>query len=326
MQALWGQMDEYEPIADGPEHATNPNGLDQFSGEAILPQCVGADSAIASDLAVGQGTVDVEVVCPRCGKSNAKGRSRCLYCSARLEIAAPTPELTRDLRATWTSRGGAPDATALITRLLICYVLLLCTNLIGHWIASGLFNERMSDQSVVHLEVILTAVFEAIDTLIVLVALLAIPVERIAGPQGMIRQLGWLFGPVILAIALALNLGYHALLQNYVQFPNWTRRDLHMPIEWSILLVCVQPGIMEELFFRYLALGTLTRVMGVATAVLVTSVMFGMAHSSVLLSIPILTVVGVALGIVRVWSGSIVLPMLLHSLHNAVVIYFETTR
>ncbi len=66
--------------------------------------------------------------------------------------------------------------------------------------------------------------------------------------------------------------------------------------------------------------------MGLTAAVCVTSVMFGMAHSAVLLSIPILTVVGLGLGIVRVWSGSIILPMLLHALHNAAIIYFETRR
>jgi len=73
-------------------------------------------------------------------------------------------------------------------------------------------------------------------------------------------------------------------------------------------------------------LGTLTRVMGVGGAIIVSSIMFGMAHSAVLLSIPILTVVGVGLGVIRVWSGSILLPMLLHALHNAVVLYLETVK
>src|SRR5205814_1772114 len=95
------------------------------------------------------------------------------------------------------------------------------------------------------------------------------------------------------------------------------------PIGWAIATICIQPAIVEELFFRYIALGTLTRVMGIAGALCVSSVMFGMAHSSVLLSIPILTVVGAGLGLVRVLSGSILLPMLLHGLHNAVVLYLE---
>jgi hypothetical protein len=123
-----------------------------------------------------------------------------------------------------------------------------------------------------------------------------------------------------------LNFGYHHLLENYVQYPLWAHKDLHFPIGWTIVLVCFQPGIIEELFFRYLALGTLTRVMGVGSAICVSSLMFGMAHSGVLLSIPILTVVGVCLGIVRVWSGSIVLPILLHAAHNAAVVYLEWVK
>jgi uncharacterized protein len=168
---------------------------------------------------------------------------------------------------------------------------------------------------------------EIVDALIVLFALYSIPRPPAVGPKSKLqRQIGWIMGPVVLAAVLGLNFGYHALLHNYVQFPHWAESDLDLPIGWAFITVCIQPGIVEELFFRFIALGTLTRVMGVGGAICVSSIMFGMAHSGVALSIPILTVVGAGLGLVRVWSGSIVLPMLLHALHNMVVLYFESTK
>jgi membrane protease YdiL (CAAX protease family) len=263
------------------------------------------------------------VVCRRCNKTVAAHLLKCPYCEARLPATFAAGAL------------GSADAAALsvdtatttaVTRLLVFYVLLLSTNLLAHWIAKGLVDERHPDKDISQTVVVLTATMELIDTAIVLIALAAIPRPPPLAVSPRARTLGWITGPFILAIVLALNFAYHALLENYVQFPHWAHDRDPMPIGWAIVLVCIQPGIVEELFFRFIALGTLTRVMGVGAAIIVSSIMFGMAHSAVLLSIPILTVVGIGLGVVRVWSGSILLPMLLHALHNAVVLYLETVK
>jgi len=264
------------------------------------------------------------VTCRRCHKTVAANLSKCPYCEARLPAAFAAES---DIR-TVAEQHQADSATAIaITRLLVFYVLLLSTNLLAHWIAKGLVDERHPDKDNSQTVVVLTATMELIDTAIVLIALFVVPwppTPCTLSPRA--RTLGWVTGPFILAIVLALNFAYHALLENYVQFPHWAHDPDPMPVGWAIVLVCIQPGIVEELFFRFIALGTLSRVMGVAAAIIVSSIMFGMAHSAVLLSIPILTVVGVGLGIVRVWSGSILLPMLLHALHNAVVLYLETVK
>ncbi len=89
------------------------------------------------------------------------------------------------------------------------------------------------------------------------------------------------------------------------------------------LAVCVQPALMEELFFRYLALGVLRSSVGVHTAVLVTSVMFAMAHIGAPLGLPVLFVLGIGLGYARVASGGMLLPMAMHFLHNAAVMAIE---
>jgi uncharacterized protein len=268
------------------------------------------------------------VECRRCGKQVAGNLATCPYCEARLRttviesFGAPMPVSEVSIRVV-----DDAELSIAITRLLVFYLVLLGVNLIGHWVAQALMTERIAENRLRDISLYFTICIEAFDAAIVFIAIASIPKPPRIGPATRFqRNAGALAAPFILAIALGLNFGYHALLQDYVQFPVWVRDRSHMPIGWAIVLVCVQPGIIEELFFRYLALGTLMRVMGVGAALCVSSLMFGMAHSGVLLSIPILTVVGFCLGVVRVWSGSLILPMLLHALHNAVVLYLEVKK
>ena len=242
----------------------------------------------------------VEIVCLRCGKSVLGNMRVCPFCDARLPSTGTAPEGTENPADPFIPSQlhfDAESGTA-ISRLLIFYLLLLSTNLLAHWLAKGLFDDGAPIN--IRQMTIFTLVMEGIDTVIVLVSLAMIPrPPRLWAPTLKHRAVGWLAGGVILACAFGLNLLYHAIIQNYVQFPNWAQDRTSMPLGWSIVLVCVQPGIVEELFFRFIALGTLARVMNIPAAVLVSSVMFGMAHSSVFLSIPILTVVGIGLGCVR---------------------------
>jgi membrane protease YdiL (CAAX protease family) len=51
--------------------------------------------------------------------------------------------------------------------------------------------------------------------------------------------------------------------------------------------------------------------------------MFGLAHLGMPLSIPMLILVGLGFGYLRVGSRSIILPMILHFAHNATVTLVE---
>ncbi|MGE3808729.1 MAG: lysostaphin resistance A-like protein, partial [Gemmataceae bacterium] len=147
----------------------------------------------------------------------------------------------------------------------------------------------------------------------------------VAGPTVETRLLTWFSGLPALVGLLGKNLAYHALLKRVINSPGWLDQlTIKQQVNLlSILVICVQPAIVEELYFRYLALGTLRRFMGVHGAVLISSVMFGLAHLGVPLSVPMLTVIGVGLGYLRVYSGSLVLPMLVHLAHNTVVLIIE---
>jgi membrane protease YdiL (CAAX protease family) len=168
---------------------------------------------------------------------------------------------------------------------------------------------------------------EAIDTLVVVWALWRIRI-RPATPRKALssRLLAWpAFAPVLLAL-LAFNCGYHWLLREVGHFdliePQWLAGP--GPAAAWFVAICVQPAIVEELFFRYLAIGVLRGVTGVHAAVIISAVMFGMAHLGVPLSIPVLIVLGVGLGYARIASGGLALPMAMHFAHNAAVLGLTT--
>jgi membrane protease YdiL (CAAX protease family) len=87
-------------------------------------------------------------------------------------------------------------------------------------------------------------------------------------------------------------------------------------------MICLQPAIIEELFFRYIAFGVLYRVTGLHSAVWVTAVMFAAVHLYNPLGMPYLFVVGVVFGYARAWGG-LALPMGMHFFHNFAVIALE---
>jgi membrane protease YdiL (CAAX protease family) len=94
---------------------------------------------------------------------------------------------------------------------------------------------------------------------------------------------------------------------------------------FTVVLTCVQPAIVEELFFRYLALGALSRATTMTTAVWVSAVMFAMAHIYNPLGLPYLFLAGVVFALARLYGG-LLLPMILHLLHNFAVMAIEVAR
>jgi membrane protease YdiL (CAAX protease family) len=225
------------------------------------------------------------------------------------------------------SRVRAGSVRPPVVTVVYFFLAFLCVSVLEALTAHALFaTDQLSGDSSQKLRNLIT-VCDIINSVLAVLA-----VWFAARPPAMPRSVfqhfaGWLAGPPMLLAALLLNLSYHALLNNYLDLPeDWTRDEsmVGASVTWLVLAICVQPAIFEELFFRYLTLGHLRSVMGVHAAVWVSSLIFGMAHLGVPLSIPVLTVVGVALGYARVWSGSLLLPMLMHAAHNGVVVYLET--
>lgn len=273
------------------------------------------DPASAFPVEVGASPPPPPLVdCWRCGKQTAGGGA-CVWCGARFEVL-------ESLALAAKKREPSP-----ILRLVAVYSVLLLTAAVVGSISAAL-SEEDSTGGLVHYEVrTAEVILEAIWTAAVVVAIVAVPrpkalAIRGAGP----RAAAWLGALPGLGAVLALNIAYHGFLEKYVAYPfdaegfqpeAFTRAGLI----FTIAAICIQPGIVEELFFRYLALGTLRGMMGDHAAVVVSSAMFGLAHVHVPLSIPVLICVGLGLGYVRLISGSLLLPMLLHALHNGAVLW-----
>ena len=167
-----------------------------------------------------------------------------------------------------------------------------------------------------------TAVFEGLDTVLVFVGLVVAGrplARRVAAPLA-----AWFAAVPGFALLLGANVGYCLLLRSLVKpDPDDLPVDLELTAAWwgwAVLLVCVQPAVVEELFFRYLLFGHLRPHVGLHGAVWVSAVVFGMAHLGNPVGWPVLVLLGAGLGYARAYSGSLALPVALHFLHNLCVL------
>lgn len=252
------------------------------------------------------------VDCWRCGKSVDAQAATCPFCAARLR-ETPRP----------AQRAIASDDA--FVRMLCFFAGLLAVS-VGHGlILFGLASAGEFEDPAPEAMLMQIGIFELISTGVVLAALVAVRVPSEASPPFSQRVTAWVVAWPLLAASLAFNVGYHWFLREGLGIPAIEsefagRTDL---LPWVVLLICVQPAIFEELFFRYTAMNVLQTALRPATVILLSSVMFGLAHIGVPLSIPVLVTLGLLLGWMRYASGSVLLPMLMHFVHNAVVVYFE---
>ncbi len=163
---------------------------------------------------------------------------------------------------------------------------------------------------------------EAVDTVIVMIAMVKIRTAPLGVVNSSTRALAWWSALPLLALLLAINFGYHSLLRTMLNLDPELNPLAMVNGHWSLLLlvVCIQPAIVEEIFFRQIAMGAALEMVSPAQAVLVTSVLFALAHLGQPLSLPVFALIGVALGCLRLASGSLWLPMLFHFLHNLAVL------
>lgn len=134
----------------------------------------------------------------------------------------------------------------------------------------------------------------------------------------------WLaFYPVFMLVALA-NAKLQALfgnelspqqyLQDFVSDP----QSRGSPLVWAIMVV-VLPTC-EELLFRGALYGGLRRVLHPAAAVVVSALLFGVAHGNVVTLLLPVSALGVALALLYERTASLTTPILFHALHNGLTL------
>jgi uncharacterized protein len=258
------------------------------------------------------------IVCWRCGKDVSAEISRCPYCQAML---TQEPDVVR------VEPALDPQAQSL-TRLFGFFAALLGISVVAgvmQHVAAVSMPHRLPKQGEL---LALVVILEALDTVLILAAWAWVGMKyREPARSVSFRAAAWVLALPLLGLALLLNVGYHHVLQQELGVApdpiKFTQGNL---LTAWVLAICLQPAVMEELFFRYLMFGALRPVMGGNMVVWITAVMFAAAHVGVPLSMPVLFVLGVLLGYARLASGSIYLPMILHFVHNAVVMALNSGR
>jgi membrane protease YdiL (CAAX protease family) len=246
---------------------------------------------------------------------------------ARPTVIAPPPELPRARRVPRARRKPTPIAPLLITLGVFGAMMATSFGQIVYGLATESENLFQTDNQIRAQLVVETAVFEGLDTFLVLAGLLIAGRMRSYLPAGS-PALTWLLSAPGLLVLLGVNLAYHLslrwLVNQYVTGPTPQYIDIGLEQGWlALLLVCVQPAVVEELFFRYLLLGSLRPHVGMHAAVWITAAIFGVAHLGSIPAWPVLILLGAGLGYARVYSGGLLLPMLLHFLHNLAVLGVE---
>src|SRR5262249_20074515 len=145
-----------------------------------------------------------------------------------------------------------------------------------------------------------------------------------------LAQFGFLSGSAWIAIAilapmLAINYGYHHFIMSLVDQPRdnflMMLKDAGITKGGLILLICVFPAITEEIAFRGLIQHWLQTAVRPWRAIVLASAMFTVMHFSIV-SAPYLFALGMLLGWAKWKSGSLYPSMLIHFVHNLVVVLF----
>lgn len=228
----------------------------------------------------------------------------------------------RDLRAL----SETEETGKRVSALFWFFGFLLLTNVLLFWSQRGGPDEKPMSEPAVRQTAIALTVAEAVDTLLVIFAIIslrgAIPPVTGAGSR---RRMAWLVAVPLLALLLAANLGYHWALMDIAGVKPETDELMsagHHRL-WLLALICIQPAIVEELFFRRLTFDFFRSHTTLGTAAFASAAMFAGAHTGALLSYPYFVIFGIVMAWLRWWSGSLALPMLMHFSHNLLISLHE---
>ncbi|MGI9430342.1 MAG: CPBP family intramembrane glutamic endopeptidase, partial [Bythopirellula sp.] len=255
------------------------------------------------------------VRCWRCGLKAPETAEVCPHCAARLKQVG---------EAVSKNLPGAQRSDA-IKVLMWSYALLLATTIaLAFSIELTLGDEDFSEEKVRAQALYQMLVVGFVDIVIVCSALaLGYRTIKHLSTEAAHRALAWIVFTVMLPLLLLLNFAYHWLLREVLQIP-LLEDELTATLDWLVFLVyCIEPAVVEELYCRGFVLGVLLSVLGRHWAIWISSIMFGLLHVGAPLSIPYLTLVGVFLGYARIYSGGLALPVLLHFVHNLIVLLWD---
>ncbi len=278
------------------------------------------DSAVHRDVFSSSGPDDERAVCWRCGSTFSNSASKCPKCLAQNRTFAGEIEATKSDKGSAQSPAIVQTVWAFAAMALVSIFTAVVTSL-------SIERQEQLTEEAAQTQLGWITVVEVLDTIIVLIALSRIKLAP-KWPQPARMHVGvlWFLALPLLMTTLALNVGYHYWLSETLGLVVERESLTSFPSLWMWLFfaVCLQPAIVEEFFFRRVALGAALEVIPPTQAILITSMLFAMAHLGAPLSIPVLAMLGAVLGMLRLASGGLLLPIVFHFLHNLCVLLLET--
>jgi len=144
-------------------------------------------------------------------------------------------------------------------------------------------------------------------------------------PESWPRAVAMIVGSLVTILAVAGILGrFLDAGKEQGLVPDGWDSSRAAPFAANFLVVVVAAPLVEELVFRGVGFGLFSQVAGPAVAIAVTSLAFGLAHG-LLVALPVLSLFGVVLGWLRLKTGSLYPPMILHGTFNAAALIAAVT-
>ena len=275
---------------------------------------------------------DAEPVwCRRCGETSVPVESCCPWCGKWIVGEPPVvplalPDDGDEPEDDWHDRRPIarpvrrPPLVPPVVVVIVAYVALLGVSVLFLIVAlaRGVANQDEMLE--------LTALVETVDAVLAAGALALVwHHARQRVPDGTMA-ITWAVALPVLGLLLCVNITYIHFLRELLKPFGAQEAAEKLQLTWVVVLVvCVQPGIIEELFFRQMTLGVMRRHMNLHLAVWVTAAMFAFAHLFNPLGMPYLFLAGGVFGYARVYGG-LPLAMILHFLHNLAVVLYEVWK
>ncbi len=251
--------------------------------------------------------------CPACGLSANRGQAFCIRCGTPLERGAYNPFERVKMRS-----------------LLIWIAAAAAVGLILYWAASVLLYYWGAAESALDVPLAMAWAYLALAAWLAWqIRRRRIDLSRLIGPLPEGRE--WIPVMVVLAAAFVFSIGSALLLPALLSYarPELVEGFLEAsdPLEGTstslgTLLIAAQivvvAPIVEELLFRGAMLHRLTAKWGLRTALVVSSVVFGILHVNFLGA----GVLGFVIALLYLRTRKLLVPIICHTVNNAVAASF----